>query len=171
VLAALAERMPVDAILVEESPSSRPELLERIPARRPMGFVSNANGGLGFGVAGSIGLRMGSPQRPVVAVLGDGSTMYAIQGLWTAAHYGVGVLIIVMANGRYAVMDGLARDHGGGGAWPAFERVEIAALAQALGCPSRRIETHAELIEALDELLPALAERHEPLVLEVAVAA
>jgi benzoylformate decarboxylase len=170
VLAALAERLPADAILVEETPSSRPELLERIPARHPMGFVSNANGGLGFGVAGSIGLRMGSPQRPVIAVLGDGSTMYAIQGLWSAAHYGVGLLFIVLANGRYSVMDGLARDRGGAGAWPAFERVEIAALARALGCPSRRLETHDELIVALDELLPTLAERREPLVLEVVVA-
>jgi benzoylformate decarboxylase len=171
VLAALAERLPRDAVLVEESPSSRPELLERIPARMPMGFVSNANGGLGFGLSGAIGLRMGAPERPVVAVLGDGSTLYTIQALWSAARYRVGLLVIVMANGSYAVMDALARDAGGTGAWPRFDNVRIAAIAEALGCPSRRIAGHDELLATLDEVLPTLAAREDPLLLEVAVSA
>jgi benzoylformate decarboxylase len=171
VLAALAERLPRHAVLVEESPSSRPELLERIPARTPMGFVSNANGGLGFGLSGAIGLRMGAPERPVVAVLGDGSTLYAIQALWSAARYRVGLLVIVMANGSYAVMDALARDAGGTGAWPRFDNVRIAAIAEALGCPSRRIAGHDELLATLDEVLPTLDAREDPLLLEVAVSA
>jgi benzoylformate decarboxylase len=171
VLAALAQRLPRDVVLIEESPSSRPELLERIPARMPMGFVSNANGGLGFGLSSAIGLRMGAPERPVVAVLGDGSTLYAIQALWSAARYRVGLLVIVMANGSYAVMDALARDAGGTGAWPRFDNVRIAAIAEALGCPSRRIAGHDELLATLDEVLPTLAAREEPLLLEVAVSA
>jgi benzoylformate decarboxylase len=169
VLVALAERLPRDAVLVEESPSSRPELLERLQARMPMGFVANANGGLGFGLSGAIGLRMGAPERPVVAVLGDGSTLYAIQALWSAARYRVGLLVIVMANGSYAVMDGLARDAGGTGPWPRFDNVRIAAIAEALGCPSRRIAGHDELLATLDEVLPTLAAREDPLLLEVAV--
>ncbi len=114
-LDALAERLPDDVLLVEECPSSQPELYQRIPVRVPFGFLSTANGCLGFGLAGSIGLRMGLPDRPVVAVLGDGSTMYAIQALWSAARYDVGVLLVVMANGGYAIMDGLARRHGRSG--------------------------------------------------------
>jgi benzoylformate decarboxylase len=171
VLDALARRLPADAIVVEESPSSRPELLERIAARSPMGFVANNNGGLGFGITSAIGLRMGAPSRPVVAVLGDGSTLYAIQSLWTAARYRVGVLAVVMSNGGYAVMDALARERNGSGAWPAFEEVQMAVLARGLGCPARRIEDHAELLATLDELIPGLAERREPLVLDVTVAA
>jgi benzoylformate decarboxylase len=171
VLDALAQRLPADTILVEESPSSRPELLERIPARAPMGFVANANGGLGFGITSAIGLRMGAPARPVVAVLGDGSTLYAIQALWTAARYRVGVLAVVMSNGGYAVMDALARERDGTGAWPTFEEVQIGVLARGLGCPARRIETHRELIATLDEVIPGLAQRQDPLVLDVAVAA
>jgi benzoylformate decarboxylase len=171
VLAALAERLAPETIVIEESPSSRPELLERIPARRPMGFVSNANGGLGFGISSAIGLRLGAPKRPVVAVLGDGSTIYSIQALWSAARYGCGVLMIVLANGSYAVMDALARDAGGSGAWPGFGEVSIATIAEGFGCPTQRISTHEELIAALDELIPGLAEREQPLLLEVAVAA
>jgi benzoylformate decarboxylase len=168
-LHALGQQLPADAVLVEETPSSQPELYQRIAIRAPMGFVAGANGGLGFGISGSIGLRMGLPERPVVAVLGDGSSMYGIQALWSAAQYHVGVLLIVMANGRYAVMDGLARARGGVGAWPAFGGVDIAGIARCIGCPSVRVQTHDELVRTLEEVLPNLAARQAPLVLEVAL--
>ena len=167
---ALAARLPAEAVLVEETPSSQPELYERIAIRAPLGFVGTANGGLGFGLSGAIGLRMGLPERPVVAVLGDGSSLYAIQGLWSAGHYAVGVLLIVLANGRYAVMDSLARERGGSGAWPGFESIEVGGIARCLGCPSIRIETHEHLLGTLDDVLPGLAGRREPLLMEIAVA-
>jgi benzoylformate decarboxylase len=169
VLDALAARMPKDVLLIEECPSSQPELYQRIPVRVPFGFLSTANGCLGFGLAGSIGLRMGLPDRPVVAVLGDGSTTYAIQALWSAARYDVGVLLVVLANGGYRVMDALARRHGGEAAWPGFESVDIGGLARALGCPSVRVTTHDELVRTLDEVLPDLVSRREPLLLEAVV--
>ena len=56
---------------------------------------------------------MARPYRPVVAVVGDGASLYAIQALWTAAHYRVGALFVILANGGYAVMDRLAELHGG----------------------------------------------------------
>ena len=97
--------------------------------------------------------------------------MYAIQSLWSAARYQVGVLLIVMANGGYAVMDQLARAQGGGrAAWPGFGSIDIAGIARSLGCPSVRVETYAELVGQLDAVLPGLAVRSEPLVLEVSVA-
>jgi len=171
VLAALAERLPHDAVIVEETPSSQPELYARLTVRSPDGFFSCPNGGLGFGLAGSIGLRMGGPDRPVVAVLGDGSTLYAVQALWSAAHYGVGVLFVVMANGRYAVMDVLARREGGRGPWPAFDQVDIGGLARAFGCATRRVGTHDELLASLDEALADLRDRRTPLLLEMVVGA
>jgi benzoylformate decarboxylase len=131
--------------------------------------MSTANGCLGFGLAGSIGLRMGLPDRPVVAVLGDGSTTYAIQALWSAARYDVGVLLVVLANGRYAVMDSLARRAGRAAAWPAFEAVDIGGLARSLGCPAVKVETHNDLTRVLDDVLPGLAERREPLLVEAVV--
>ena len=168
---ALAARLPADAILVEESPSSRPELHARVPARVPMGFLSAAMGGLGFALPGTIGVRMALPDRPVVAVLGDGSSLYAIQALWSAARYRVGALFLVMANGRYAIMDKLAANTGKPAPWPAFETIDIAAIARAQGCEAIRIEDHADLVARLDEVLPGLAQRGAPLVLEIAIAA
>jgi benzoylformate decarboxylase len=167
-LAALAERLPADAVLLEEAPSSRPELHARIPAREPLGFVSAAMGGLGFGLPGAVGLRMALRDRPVVAVVGDGSALYGIQALWSASHYRVGVLFVVVANGGYRVMDRLAEGHGGAGPWPSFH-VDMTGIASSLGCPARRIETHDDLLQTLDEVLPDLAVREEPLLLEVVV--
>ncbi len=170
VLAALAERLPRDAVLVEETPSSRPELHLRLAAREPLGFVSAAMGGLGFALPAAIGLRMALPERPVLAVVGDGSSMYAIQALWSAAEYGVGALFVVLANGRYAIMDRLAEAAGSAGPWPAFDTLDIAAMARAMGCPAKRVDDHESLVGSLDELLASLGARREPMLLEVAVA-
>ena len=140
-----------------------------MPARAPLGFVSAAMGGLGFALPGTIGLRMALPDRPVLAVIGDGSSMYAIQALWSAARYGVGALFIVLANGRYAIMDKLAANTGQPAPWPGFETIDIAAIARALGCEAVRVEDHADLLARLDDVLPALAGRDAPLLLEIAI--
>ena len=132
-----------------------------------------AMGGLGFGLPAAIGVRMASPTRPVVAVLGDGSSLYGIQALWSAAHYRIGALIVVLANGRYAVMDRLAERHAGGEAkvpWPAFPEVSLSAMARSFGCPALRIDTHDRLVAVLDEIVPTLASRTEPLLLDIGVA-
>ncbi len=170
VLRELAARLPEDVVLVEETPSSRPDLHRLLPARTPLGFVSAAMGGLGFALPAAVGLRMALPGRPVVAVVGDGAALCAVQALWSAAHYRVGTLFVVLANGRYAVMDRLADQHGGGKApWPAFDEVSMAQLARALGCEAVRVDDHRELTAVLDDVLPTLAARREPLLLDVSV--
>jgi benzoylformate decarboxylase len=176
VLHELAVRLAPETVVVEETPSSRPDLHRLIPARRPLGFLSAAMGGLGFALPAAVGLRMADPGRPVVAVVGDGSALYGIQSLWSAAHYGVGTLFVVLANGRYAVMDRLAEKAAGDGGsaggrvpWPPFTEVGMAALAGSLGCPALRVETYRELVDVLDEVIPGLAERNEPLLLDVSV--
>lgn len=165
VFAQLDSAFGPDAIIVEESPSTRPLLEDIIPTRRPLGFLSAAMGGLGFAMPAAIGLKMALPDRPVIAVVGDGSSLYAIQSLWTAAHHGVGVLFVVMANGRYAVMDRLADRHGGKAPWPAFPEVSIGGLALALGCRVQRLEDSAALHRALGDVDLSAG----PMLLEVVV--
>jgi benzoylformate decarboxylase len=168
VLAALAERLPRDIVLIEEAPSSRPELHERLPAREPLGYIGAAMGGLGFALPGSLGLRKALPARPVMAIVGDGSSLYAIQALWSAARYHMGALMIVLSNGRYAVMDRLVDMAGKTGPWPTFD-LDVSALARDFGCDAKRIERYDDLISTLDEVVPTLADRTEPLLLEMVV--
>lgn len=171
VYAALAERLPEDATVFEESPSTRRLMLDLIPTRRPFGFVTVAQGGLGFALPASIGVRMAQPDRPVVALLGDGASLYNVQGLWSAQHYRVGTLFVVLSNGGYAVMDRLAAAHGGKPPWPHFDDVSVSTIATGFGCATSRVATHQELVDELDRILPTLRERTEPLLLEVAVEA
>lgn len=169
VFAALGERVGADTILVEESPSTRLQLQQHVPARSPLGFLSAAMGGLGFAMPAAIGLKMSQPERPVVAVVGDGSSLYGIQSLWSAQHYGTGVLFVVLSNGGYAIMNHLATTAGGKPPWPDFEDVQVGALARALGCPSARVTSYEELCARLDDLAPRLAEMDQPFLLDVVV--
>ncbi|TFV89078.1 thiamine pyrophosphate-dependent enzyme [Blastococcus sp. CT_GayMR16] len=170
VFALLAERTDRDTVIVEETPSTRQVLEEMVPAREALGYLGVAMGGLGFGMPASIGVRMARPDRPVIAILGDGSSMYAVQSLWTAANYGVGTLFLVFANGGYAIMDKLAERAGGKAPWPSFPEVRLSALATALGCPARRISSYEELLEVLDDVLPRLRDMDAPLLLDIDVA-
>jgi benzoylformate decarboxylase len=169
VFSALAERLPRTAIVIEESPSNRPELLVRLPARESLGSLSPAMGGLGFALPAATGLRLARPDRPVVAIVGDGSSLYSIQALWSAAQYRAGVLFVILSNGGYAIMDRLAEQQGGTAPWPGFT-IDVAGLARAFGCPARTVTAHGELTGALDEIVPGLAGRDDPLLLEVVVA-
>jgi benzoylformate decarboxylase len=169
VLSALAERLPRDAILVEETPSSRPELHARVSIAEPLGFVS-AMGLLGFGLPAAIGLRLARPDRGVIAIVGDGASLYQILALWSAGTYGAGVVFLVLSNGGYAIMDRLAERAGAPGPWPALDTIDICALARAQSIDAIKITDHADLLEAFDDLIPTLADRTTPLLVEVVVA-
>jgi benzoylformate decarboxylase len=166
----LAERLSPETTIVEESPSSRPALESLIPARRPFAFLSAAMGGLGFAMPAAIGLKLGRPRHPVVAILGDGSSMYSIQSLWTAAALGVGTVFIVLNNGGYAVMNRLAEQRGGSAPWPAFGELSVSAIARGLGVEATVVEDYEELATVLDKVVPSLAGRTSPLLLEIVVA-
>jgi len=167
-LAALGARLPADTVIVEESPTSRLQINAHLPARRSLGFVSAA-GLLGFGMPASIGLRMAVAPRPVVAIIGDGASLYQIQSVWSAQRYHVGTIFVVMVNGGYAIMDRLAERQGNPGPWPAIDDVDVGGLARSLGCDTMRVGDHDALEAALDELTAGLAERQSPLLLEIVV--
>ncbi|MEO7627425.1 MAG: thiamine pyrophosphate-dependent enzyme, partial [Nocardioides sp.] len=165
----LARSIPATSVVLEESPSSRPVLHSVVPARTNMGFLSAAMGGLGFALPAAVGVRIADPGRPVVAVVGDGSSLYNIQALWSAAHYDVGVLFVILNNGRYAIMDRLAEQAGGKPAWPAFTAIDFPALTRAFGCESFQIRDETEWTSFLAEVGPSLATRTAPVVAVVGV--
>jgi benzoylformate decarboxylase len=81
----LAAALPEDAVLVEEAITVGVHLRRVLRRDTPGGYVHTVGGGLGWGIGAAVGHRLGAPDRPVVAVLGDGSAMFGLQGLWTSS--------------------------------------------------------------------------------------
>jgi benzoylformate decarboxylase len=101
---AVAAGLPADAVVVEEAITTGVLLRDVLTLDRPRSLVHTVGGGLGSGIGAAIGTRLGDPSRPVVAVLGDGCTLFGLQGLWSAARYRVPVTFVVMNNGEYRTL-------------------------------------------------------------------
>ena len=92
---------PAGTIIVEEAPSSRSAMQDYLPMDERDSFYTCASGGLGHGLPAAVGVALGRPGRKVIGLLGDGSAMYSIQGLWTAAELGLPVVFIIINNRSY----------------------------------------------------------------------
>lgn len=103
-LTALANAVGDKAILVDESITAGNDVLQSFQPTGLHDYYSGRGGGIGQGIAGAIGTAVAHPDRPVVAVSGDGSAMYSIQALWTAAHHNLDILFVILANREYRVL-------------------------------------------------------------------
>jgi benzoylformate decarboxylase len=155
VMHTLARYLPERAVIVEETPSSRNLLHKHVKIKNPGGFYSAASGGLGFGASASVGLAMAQPERPVVCVVGDGSLMYGLQALWSAGHYGAGVVYVVMNNAQYKILRLLGQLGGVGEGVPGLDlpSIDIVGAAASLGVGGETVGGPEELTEALERAL------------------
>lgn len=169
VIGLLGEILPADCVVFEEAPSFRHRIVGELPRSQPRTLFSAAMGGLGFAAPATIGMRLADDRRHVAAIVGDGSVLYTVQALWTAAHYHIGATIFVLANGGYAVMDRQATERGEKPAWPGFAEISIAHLSASLGCPARRVETAGQLRGVAARWQGSASELTEPLVVEVSL--
>lgn len=157
---------PAGSIIVEEAPSSRPAMQRYLPIRRRDGFYTCASGGLGHGLPASVGVALARPDDKVIALLGDGSSMYAIQGLWTAARLSLPIAFVIIRNGRYEALHEFGRHFGlqqtvGTG----LPDIDFCALARGQGCEALRVDRP----EALDDALRAAFAATRPTLVEVLV--
>jgi benzoylformate decarboxylase len=152
--ATLAELFPADGIVVLESPSSTAALRNRLRLSRPGSYYFSASGGLGFGLAASVGVQLAQPERQVVCVLGEGSAQYAITAFWTAAAYDVPVKFLVLRNNEYSILKWFATLESVTGA-PALDlpALDVAATAQSYGVSSTSVRGRDELYDALADAL------------------
>jgi benzoylformate decarboxylase len=100
----LVEAMPANAILVDEALTSSRQVLALRPYRDRYDFHALASGGIGWGLPASVGVSLANPDRPVVCFSGDGSAMYSIQALWTAAHHKLPLNVVIANNGGYRII-------------------------------------------------------------------
>ena len=100
----LVDALPENAIVVEEALTAAPFLASFLPMRDANSFYGLASGGLGFAAPGAIGISLAQPGRPVVAAIGDGSAMYGIQALWTAAHLKLPITYVIVNNRSYRII-------------------------------------------------------------------
>jgi benzoylformate decarboxylase len=103
-VASVADAVPDDAVVVDESISSGGGLRELLKPRDPKGFYGLRGGGIGWGLPAALGIKLAQPGRPVVALVGDGSAMYTIQALWTAAHDSIPVVYVIFNNASYRIL-------------------------------------------------------------------
>jgi len=150
VFSVLADALPAEAVVVNESPSNVLTFQQYFQVRRPGGYYFSAGGGLGFGLAAAVGVQLADRGRPVVAVVGDGSAQYAITALWTASTYGVPVTVVVLKNREYGILKWFANLEQVKGA-PGLDipGLDHLALAAGYGVPATRPGTADELAEAL----------------------
>ena len=156
-----------DEILVNESPSNALAFRARVKPSRPGSFMFGAGGGLGFGLSAAVGAQIGAPDRPVVAVLGEGSAQYTITALWTAVAYNVPLTILVLRNDEYAILKWFSDLEQVGGA-PGLDLpgLDCVAIAQAYGVRADRVEGADALRDALRDGIGA----SEPRLIEVRIA-
>jgi len=95
---------PENAIYVNESTSTTNILWQRLNMRYQGSYYFAAAGGLGFAMPAGVGIQLAKPDRQVFVVIGDGSSNYSIQALWTAAQYDIPVIFIVLKNGTYGAL-------------------------------------------------------------------
>jgi benzoylformate decarboxylase len=145
----LVESMPENAIMVDEGLTSGRQLLSLRPHRDRYGYHALASGGIGWGLPASVGVSLANPKRPVVCFSGDGSAMYSIQALWTAAHHKLPLNVVICNNGGYRIIkQRLLAFHGDDhyvGMDFADPPVDFCGLARSMGAEAIRISEPAEL--------------------------
>lgn len=166
VMQTLAEIRDPASIVVEEAPSARQPMQRYLPIVRSETFYTMCSGGLGYAMPAAVGVALGKPGARVIGLIGDGSSMYSIQALWSAAQLALPITYIVLKNRRYAVLQEFAPtfDFGPDETLVGTELpdIDFVALARGLGCDGvnvgRAQDLRGALINALQTTGPMLVE-------------
>jgi len=162
----IAALRPADAAFVEEAPSSRGPMQDYLPMVRANQFFTCASGGLGHGLPASVGVALGRPGKPTIALIGDGSAMYAIQALYSAAQLGVDLAVIIVNNGRYEALCSFGRHFGlQETVGTMLPDLDFVSMGVGQGVPGKRVDK----ADQLDDALRALFAGTGPRLLEVVV--
>ena len=165
-------RKPSD-IIVEEAPSARSIMQTYLPITRSEGFFTMDSGGLGYGMPAALGVALAKPEARIIGIFGDGSSMYSIQSLWSAAQLQLPITFLILNNGRYAALQDFAPVFGFAADDPVqgtdLPALDFVGLAQAQGCTALRVSDAAALRDAL-QLALTRKDAQRPMLIEIDVA-
>ncbi|MFP6562689.1 benzoylformate decarboxylase [Paraburkholderia sp. B3] len=155
-----------DDIVVEEAPSARPVMQTYLPIGRAGGFLTMDSGGLGYGMPAAVGVALARPGERVIALTGDGSSMYSIQAIWSAVQLRLPITFVILNNTRYAALQDFAPVFGFGPGDPVqgtdLPGLDFVTIAAGMGCSGVRASVASQLHEALRHAFtspgPALVE-------------
>ena len=149
-LHSLSQAMRNDAVLVEEAPSHRPAMQKFMPMRGQDSFYTMASGGLGFGLPAAVGMALGRPDVRTVCLIGDGSAMYSIQALWTAAQRKLPLTVVVINNSGYGAMRSFSQVMQVRNV-PGLELpdIDFVKIAEGMRCDAVRVSKSSELTGVL----------------------
>jgi len=157
----IAHALPTDAVVVNESVTAGGTLRAWLRLQDEKSFFQAKGGGLGFGLPAVVGVKLALPQRPVIGLIGEGSAMYAIQGLWTAAHYELPVVFVICNNAQYRILkSGLLAFRSEPAKQGKFvgmdlvqPEIDFIALAASLGVAAERVTKPTDVGSALQQAL------------------
>ncbi|MDZ4779677.1 MAG: thiamine pyrophosphate-binding protein [Planctomycetia bacterium] len=159
-MGSIARVLPENVAVVEEAVTTTNTYLERLGAHRnTTGYFAHRGWALGWGLGCAIGAKLAWPERPVLAILGEGAAMYGIQGLWSAAHHRIPVTFVIANNAQYQILKvgarGLQLPHALAGKYESLEitepEIDLVSLAKSLGVDAERITEPDQLSAALEK--------------------
>ncbi len=172
-LNAIGESLPKDAVVIDEAVSSSVGIRSLIRSDDPQSFYGLRGGGIGWGLPAAIGVKLALPDRPVVALVGDGSAMYTCQALWTAAHDRIAVVFVILNNSSYRILK--QRLHAQRGLAAQVDRfvgmelvdpaIDYVGLARSLGVAAQCAKTVHDTTDLIAQGLNSNA----PLLIDVAM--
>ncbi|MBI5320501.1 thiamine pyrophosphate-binding protein [Bradyrhizobium sp.] len=175
VTAELRRGLPDDVVIVDESITASLDLARAFDYRGFGDYFGGRGGGIGQGLAGAIGVKVAMPDRPVVAVSGDGSAMYSIQALWTAAHHKLAIVFVVLANREYRILKhnvDVWRQNFQPGTQHPYQQMDLAGPALDFVHLAAGMGVEAVRVEKADDIAPALAKAvaaNRPYLVEIAI--
>lgn len=174
-LSHLASTLPADVIIVDEAITAAPALEMAFLPDAAEKYFAGRGGGIGQGIAGALGIAAAHPERLVVAVSGDGSAMYSIQALWTAAHHNLNVIFAILSNREYRVLKhnmDIHRDRFSETPEQPYPRMDLSnpnldfvSMALGMGVSGQRASTLSEIQNAVT----AATAENGPYVIEIEI--
>ena len=176
----LARAAPAGVAVAREAITAGRDLVRSFDFDAPGDAIGSRGGGIGQGLPTGIGLKLASPERPVLCVSGDGSALYTIQALWTAAHHRVPVVFVILNNRVYRILKynmnrfrAVAGVEGRAGSYRHLDltdpNIDYVSVARGFGVEGRRVSEPGEIREAVAEAFASGAPRLLELVVDGSV--